>query len=82
MRTLRYFIAASVLLSTLTLSTFAGDMHTGIAPPPNPAPATTEGEITTGIDGDIHTTNSEAAIARDSVAGAALGVVQSVLSLF
>jgi hypothetical protein len=80
MRTVRYFFAVSVLASALSLSTFAGDMHTGIAPQPEPTPATAQGEMQNGVAGDIHTTNSEAAGAGDSVAGV-LGLVLGALSL-
>jgi hypothetical protein len=38
--------------------------------------------MTTGAAGDMSTTNIVEATAGDSVAGAAVGVVQSVLALF
>ena len=79
MRTMRYFFAASVLASMLSLSTFAGDMHTGIAPQPEPTPAAAQGEMQNGVAGYIPNGSSEAA-ADDSVA-AVLGLLESVLSL-
>jgi hypothetical protein len=82
MKILRQLFAASVLIFTLTLSTFAGDMTTGIAPPSAPTSTVAQGEITTGVAGDMSTTNSVEATAGDSVAGAAVSVVQSVLALF
>jgi hypothetical protein len=78
MRTLRSFIAAVVLVTTLTLPTFAGDITTMGAPPPT----NTDGDIHTGVNGVISTTNAEAATAGDSVTVAALSLLQSVLSLF
>lgn len=75
MKTLRYTFAVSVLVLTLTLPTLAGDMHTG-APQPEPTPVTTQGEISTGLVGDIHTT------APDAVTDAAVALIQGVLSLF
>ena len=80
MRTLRYFFAVSVLSSALSLSTFAGDIHTGIAPQPEPTP-TAQGDIQNGVAGDMHTGSSEEATTGDSVVAGVLGLVQSVLSL-
>ena len=80
MKTLRYTLTVSVLALTLNLSTLAGDMHTG-APEPEPTPVTTQGEISTGLTGDIHTMGADAA-AGGSVTDAAVALVQSVLLLF
>jgi hypothetical protein len=79
MRTLRRISTASALVFTLALSTFAGEITTGIAPQPAPTPATAEGEMSTPLNGDISTTNSEEAVGGDAVA-AALSVVECVLS--
>jgi hypothetical protein len=76
MRTLRQFFAAVVLVTTLTLPTFAGEITTMGAPPPT----NTDGDIHTGLTGDIHTMGAE--VVGDSVAEAALSLIQSVLSLF
>ncbi|HVF66647.1 MAG TPA: hypothetical protein VM914_03235 [Pyrinomonadaceae bacterium] len=81
MKALRQFLVASVLILTLSLSAVAGDMTTGIASP-QPTPATTEGDIHTGITGEITTMNSNAEVVGDSVTVAALSLIQSVLSLF
>ncbi|HEX8150127.1 MAG TPA: hypothetical protein VF591_23285 [Pyrinomonadaceae bacterium] len=76
---MRNFFAASGLAFALSLTTIAGDMHTG-APQPDPPPPA-EGEMTTGVDGDIHTTNSDEATAGDAVAAGALSLLQGVLAL-
>jgi hypothetical protein len=78
MKTMRYMLAAVVLVSAISASTFAGDMHTGIAPDPEETPATAQGEMTTGVTGTMHTGNSDAA--DDSVAADVVGLVVDVLS--
>jgi hypothetical protein len=80
MRTMRNFFAASVVAFALSLSTIAGDMHTG-APQPEPTPAPAEGEMTAGVNGTIHTGDTEEAAAGDAVVAGALSLLQSVLSL-
>lgn len=80
MKTVRYLFAASVLASTLSVSAFAGTIHTGISPDPEPTPETTQGVMSTPVAGDMHTTDSEES-AADASAAAVLGLVQSVLSL-
>lgn len=81
MKTLCEFFAAAVLIVTIATSLFAGDMHTTITDP-QPAPTTTtaEGEMSTTVNGDISTTNSEEA-GGDSVVATAVSLVESVLSL-
>jgi hypothetical protein len=81
MKTLRYTFTVSVLVLTSTLSALAGDMHTG-APQVEPTPVTTQGEISTGVAGDITTMNADAGVTGSSVADTALALIQSVLSLF
>lgn len=76
MKTLRQLFAASVLILTLCLSTFAGDISTMIVPPP----PTVTGDIHTGVPSDISTTNADAA--GGSVTDAAVALIESVLSLF
>lgn len=78
MRTLRYVFAAFLLGTALSFSAFAGDIHTG-APQPTPMPA--QGEMTTGVNGDIHTGNSDEATAGDAVVAGALSLLQGVWSL-
>lgn len=86
MRTMRYFFAALALASALSLSTFAGDIHTGLEPQPAPTPAQAQGEITTGLNGDIHTgapgdMHTTEASAEATLAEAVVGLVQGVLAL-
>lgn len=77
MRSLRQFFAAFVLTLALAISIHAGVMSTPVASPqPDPAPTTADGTIHTGAAGNMHTGDSE-----ESVVAAALGLVQSVLSL-
>lgn len=79
MKTLRQFFATSVLTLILALATSAGEMTTGIAPPqPTPTPVEAQGEMTTGLNGDMHTGE---ATAEGALAGAVVGLVQGVLSL-
>ena len=80
MNTLRNICAAVVLTLTIALSTAAGDMHTTAPTPPQPAPTPVEaqGEITTGLNGDMHTTESGADV---TLAGAVVDLVQGVLAL-
>jgi hypothetical protein len=79
MKHMRYLFAAVVLASVLSVSAFAGNMHTG-APQPDPPPPPAEGEISTPLNGDISTPYSEEA-ADEVVVAAALGLLQGVLSL-
>ena len=76
MRTLRQAFTALALTFALTLSAFAGDISTTVAPPSAPS----QGEMPNDVAGDMHTGKSEAAAADDSVA-ALLGLFGSVLSL-
>lgn len=79
MKPLRRLCAALALTLALTLSTFAGDIHTGItAPPPPPTDAAATGQIETGVTGDIHT----GITATDPVTEVVLNLLQSLLSLF
>jgi hypothetical protein len=78
MRTMRNFFTALVLAFAFSISTIAGDMHTG-APQPDPTPA--EGEASTTPNGDIHTGDSDGAAAGDVVAVGALSLLQGVLAL-
>lgn len=84
MKTMRHLFAALVLASALSMSTFAGTLHTGIEP--EPAPAAAQGEISTGVNGDIHTgvagdIHTTEETAEGVLAGAVVGLVQGVLSL-
>jgi hypothetical protein len=80
MKTLRRLSVAFVFTLALTIPAFAGEIDTGIAPPPIHS-ATTEGDIQTGVTGQMETGSSEAT-ATDSATVAVLNLLQSVLSLF
>lgn len=80
MKFMGYLFAVCVLSSALSISAVAGTMHTG-SPQPNPTPEPAEGEMSTTLNGDMHTGNSDGATAGDAVAAAALELVQVVLSL-
>ena len=82
MKTLRYFLATSVLTLALTITAFAGEMTTGITTPqPAPTPASAPGEMSTTANGDIHTGDTDEATAGDAVVAGALELVQVALSL-
>lgn len=82
MKTLRRISAAYVLVFTLALSAFGGDMSTPLSPPqPASSPASAQGEISTPLNGDMHTGDTDAATAGDAVVAGALSLVQGVLSL-
>lgn len=82
MKQFRLSLAATVLTLAFSIPAFAGDMETGItSQPPTPPAATTSGDIQTTVAGQMETgvTANEAA---DSLSCVALGLMQSVLSLF
>lgn len=85
MKTLLRLCAVFVLILILTLSTFAGDMETGItAPPPPPdSQAMASGDSSTMLVGQMDTTPtgemSTGVTASDSTL---LNLLQSVLSIF
>ena len=84
MKTLRQLCVASVFVFSLTFPTFAGEIQTGIAPPPPSQPAqmaTANGEIQTGLTGQEETGSGEVS-ATDSATEIALNLLKSVLSLF
>jgi hypothetical protein len=66
----------------ITVTAYAGEIHTTVAPPP-PASVTStaDSEIETTVTGQEETGGSEAT-ATDSAAEIALNLLQSVLSLF
>jgi hypothetical protein len=84
MKTLRRFCVVFVLALALSLSAFAGDIHTGITAPPPPPQATSTGEITTGVTGEISTgvTGDISTTATDPTTDIFLSLLQSLLSLF
>jgi hypothetical protein len=82
MKPVRYFFATSVLASALSMSAFAGTIHTGAPQPePTPTPTPAEGEVSTTFNGNIHTGDTEEANAGEAVAADVLSLVQVVLSL-
>jgi hypothetical protein len=82
MKTLCKFCLAVMLTLTVTTTAFAGDIHTTVTEPePTATPATTEGDMHTGVAGYIPNGGSEAAATDDSVAAGVVALVQSVLSL-
>lgn len=81
MKTLRRLCVAVVFTVALTMSAFAGEIQTTVAPPPSQAQAnTTGGGIETTVAGQDETGSSEATV-TDSATNAALNLIQSVLSL-
>lgn len=86
MKTLRQLCIASVFVFSLAIPAFAGEISTGIAPPPAQSSTTSgqaavNGEISTGLTGQEETGSSEAT-AADSATEIALNLLQSVLALF
>jgi hypothetical protein len=81
MKTLRQLCLALVFTFALVLPAFGGEISTTVAPPPTAHAATTDGEIQTGLTGQIETPSSEAT-AGGSAAEVALNLLQSVLALF
>ena len=82
MKTLRQLCVALVFTLALTTPALAGDIETMIVPPPpsQAQTATTNGEIQTGVTGQVETPSGEAT-ATGSATNAALNLIQSVLSL-
>ena len=83
MKTLRQLCVASVFTLALVMPAFAGEITTGVTstPPPPAQTATTDGEITTGVAGQIETGSGEVS-ATDSATVAVLNLLQTVLALF
>ena len=82
MKTLRQLFAVIVLTLTLAMSSYAGDIHTTVAPPQtDPAPAPAQGEMSTTANGTMHTGDSDEATAGDAAVAGALGLLQGVLAL-
>lgn len=81
MKKLQKPCATLLLISTLTLSAFAGQIEIG-SPQPPPAQGdistTLNGEMTAGAPEDMHATETSADV---TLAGALVDLVQGVLSL-
>lgn len=82
MKSSRRYFGVVVLIFMLATPMFAGDIHTMNPSPPPSAPTTTEGDMHTGVAGDITTGNANAEAAGGSLTDAAVALIQSVLSLF
>lgn len=81
MSKLQKFSAVLLLIGTLSLSAFGGQIEIGYQPPPHPTPMPAEGEMSTTFNGTIHTTDSGEAPAGETVVAGALGLLQSVWPL-
>jgi hypothetical protein len=77
MKHLRQFFAASILVLSIALSCFAGDMHTGIVEQPPSEPAVTGNMDTPGI---VATDTSGGETGIDSVAALAEYLFSSMMS--
>lgn len=84
MKQLRLSLAATVLTLAFSIPAFAGDMETGItSQPPMPPVATASGDMQTPVAGQMETgVTANEATATASLSEIALGLMQSVLSLF
>jgi hypothetical protein len=83
MKPLRQLCVALTFTLVLAMTTFAGEIHTTVAPPtpPSSQATTTEGEMQMTVTGQEET-GSGGATAADSATEIALNLLQSVLSLF
>jgi hypothetical protein len=80
MKHLRHGCVVFILILTLTLSTFAGNIECGVVSPP-PQQASVTGEMATGAT-ETSETSSDDNLFVDPVTGLALDILQSLLSLF
>ena len=74
MKSSRRYLGVVVLILMLATPMFAGDIHTMNPSPPPSAPTATEGDMHTGVPGEIST--------GGAVTDAAFSLLTSVLSLF
>ena len=77
MKKLQKFCAALLLVSTLSLSAFAGQIEIGVAPPA----ASAQGEMSTTVNGEIQNGVAGDMPNGSSVAADVLGLVLGALSL-
>lgn len=83
MKTTRQFCVGVVLTLMFAIPTLAGDIHTmATASEPATASVTTQGQMDTGVAGDISTGISDEAAADESLTNVAYSLLQGVLSLF
>ncbi|HST51674.1 MAG TPA: hypothetical protein VLJ61_06640 [Pyrinomonadaceae bacterium] len=80
MKTLRRLCIAVAFTLALAIPALAGEIQTPFVPPSQPQTATTNGDIQTGVTGQIETPSGEVT-ATGSATNAALNLIQSVLSL-
>jgi hypothetical protein len=82
MKCLRRFCFASVLTVALALPAFAGDIHTGVVPPPPPDPLTmSTGDINCEVIQPSENSISEIA-SVDPMTELTLNILQSMMALF
>jgi FlaG/FlaF family flagellin (archaellin) len=84
MKNLRRLCGAVVFTLALTIPAFAGDIQTTVTSPPPSQPsqtATLNGDIQTGVTGQVETGSSEAT-ASGSATEITLNLLMSVLALF
>jgi hypothetical protein len=74
MKLLRPFLAASILTLAFSLTTFAGQMETGVTSQSQTPSTATVGDMETGVTATDNT--------ADPLTEIALGFMQSVLNLF
>ena len=81
MNRLRQFCATFILIFTLALSAFAGDINCGIVSESSSPQSASTGEMATGASATDETPSTGTAYV-DPVTGLALDALQSLLSLF
>jgi FlaG/FlaF family flagellin (archaellin) len=82
MKNLRRLCGAVVFTLALTITAFAGDIQTTVTSPPPSQPAQTatlNGDIQTGVTGQVETGSSEASGSATEIT---LNLLLSVLALF
>ena len=83
MKQLKLFLIATSLTLMLSISASAGQMQTGIAPPPPDQPTVSvEGQMQTGITAPNNDPANNEAAASNLVTETALQLILSALSLF
>lgn len=86
MKPLRQLCAVFVLALALSLSSFAGEIQTGVTTPPPPSQMMSTGDISTGVTGEISTgitgDITTGVTATDPATDIFLSLLQSLLSLF
>jgi hypothetical protein len=78
MKKLRHLSAAAFLTAMLAISTSAGEIQLGIAPPPPPAPPLATAPCDIGAPGDIYIPGPRSDLAIE----VALSLLQDLLIMF